>query len=161
MKKIYQIIVCFICLGSTVSKAGDFNLAIGNFDYSDKSKNASMLDLTYGFSENKTSTFLGEVVPVFGAFVTADSAAMLYAGAKIDYKFGSFVLTPSFTPGIYSKGDGKDLGHAIEFKSQINLGFDLGPDTNISAGYSHVSNASLGDKNPGANSYSINFLTRF
>ena len=57
MKKIYQIIVCFICLGSTVSKAGDFNLAIGNFDYSDKSKNASMLDLTYGFSEIKLLLF--------------------------------------------------------------------------------------------------------
>jgi hypothetical protein len=86
---------------------------------------------------------------------------MLYSGAKIDYKFGSFVISPSFTPGIYSKGDGKDLGHTIEFKSQINVGFNIGSDTNFSVGYSHVSNASLGDKNPGANSYSFNFLTRF
>ena len=161
MKKIIQIIVSFILLGTSVSKAGDLSVAFGNFDYSDKSKKASMLDLTYGFAENKTSTFIGEVVPVFGVFVTADSAAMIYAGPKIDYKFGSFVVTPSFTPGIYSKGNGKDLGHAIEFKSQINLGFELGPNTNLSAGYSHVSNASLGDKNPGANSYSFNFLTRF
>ena len=161
MKKITQIIISFILLGTSVSKAGDLSVAFGNFDYSDKSKKASMLDLTYGFAENKTSTFLGEVVPVFGAFVTADSAAMIYSGAKIDYRFGSFVVTPSFTPGIYSKGNGKDLGHAIEFKSQINLGFELGPNTNVSAGYSHVSNASLGDKNPGANSYSFNFLTRF
>ena len=161
MKKIIQIIVSFILIGTSVSNAGDLSVAFGNFDYSDKSKKASMLDLTYGFAENKTSTFLGEVVPVFGAFVTADSAAMIYSGAKIDYRFGSFVVTPSFTPGIYSKGNGKDLGHAIEFKSQINLGFELGPNTNVSAGYSHVSNASLGDKNPGANSYSFNFLTRF
>jgi lipid A 3-O-deacylase len=161
MKKIIQIIVSFILLGTSVSKAGDLSVALGNFDYSDKSKKASMLDLTYGFAENKTSTFLGEVVPVFGAFVTADSAAMIYSGAKIDYRFGSFVVTPSFTPGIYSKGNGKDLGHAIEFKSQINLGFELGSNINVSAGYSHVSNASFGDKNPGANSYSFNFLTRF
>ena len=161
MKKIIQIIVSFILIGTSVSNAGDLSVAFGNFDYSDKSKKASMLDLTYGFAENKTSTFLGGVVPVFGAFVTADSAAMIYSGAKIDYRFGSFVVTPSFTPGIYSKGNGKDLGHAIEFKSQINLGFELGPNTNVSAGYSHVSNASLGDKNPGANSYSFNFLTRF
>jgi lipid A 3-O-deacylase len=27
--------------------------------------------------------------------------------------------------------------------------------------YNHVSNASLGDKNPGANSYSFNFLKKF
>ena len=161
MKKIFQIVVYFLLLGTSASKAGDFNFAIGNFDYSDKGKRATMLDLTYGFSENKTSSFLGEIVPVFGAFVTADSAAMLYSGAKIDYKFGSLVISPSFTPGIYSKGDGKDLGHTIEFKSQINVGFNIGSDTNFSVGYSHVSNASLGDKNPGANSYSFNFLTRF
>ena len=27
--------------------------------------------------------------------------------------------------------------------------------------YNHISNASLGDKNPGANSYSFNFLQQF
>jgi len=27
--------------------------------------------------------------------------------------------------------------------------------------YNHISNASLGDKNPGANSYMINFLKQF
>ena len=161
MNKLLKIVLCFFLLGTVNSGAGDFNVAVGKFDYSDKSKNAMMLDMTYGFRENKVPSAIGEIIPVFGVFVTEDSAAMVYSGAKIDYKFGSLVISPSFTPGVYRKGDGKDLGHTIEFKSQINLGLDLGKSTNLSLGYSHVSNASLGDKNPGANSYTVNFLTRF
>jgi lipid A 3-O-deacylase len=96
-----------------------------------------------------------------GAFITGDNATMAYAGAKIDYKLGAFMITPSFTPGLYSKGDGKDLGNVLEFKSQVNIGLDLGLSTFLSMGYSHISNASLGDKNPGANSYSFNFSKQF
>ena len=32
---------------------------------------------------------------------------------------GALIFTPSFAPGLYHKGDGKDLGHALEFKSEI------------------------------------------
>ena len=34
-------------------------------------------------------------------------AGMAYAGAKIDYKIGRLVITPSFTPGLYSYGSDK------------------------------------------------------
>ncbi|MEY3434583.1 MAG: hypothetical protein RLZZ195_50, partial [Pseudomonadota bacterium] len=33
--------------------------------------------------------------------------------------------------------------------------------SNIGISYSHISNASLGDKNPGANNYSISFQKNF
>ena len=33
--------------------------------------------------------------------------------------------------------------------------------TNFAVSYNHVSNASLGDKNPGANSYMFNLLKKF
>ena len=68
---------------------------------------------------------------------------------------GPFILSPSFGPGYYDQGNGKDLGHELEFKSQIDLGLNIGKSSNLSFGYSHLSNASLGDKNPGANSYSF------
>jgi lipid A 3-O-deacylase len=53
------------------------------------------------------------------------------------------------------------LGNVLEFKSQVNIGLDLGKDSILAVGYNHVSNASLGDKNPGANSYSFNFSKQF
>ena len=70
-------------------------------------------------------------------------------------------MIPSFTPGIYEKGDGKDLGHIVEFKSEVQLSLDLTKDSQFGFSYNHLSNASLGDKNPGANSYMFNFLKKF
>ena len=34
-------------------------------------------------------------------------------------------FTPSFAPGLYHEGDGKDLGHILEFKSEVQLSLDL------------------------------------
>jgi len=161
MKKLKKLIYCFIFLGMTHANAGDFTASLGNFDFSDKGKKASMIDLTYSFTENNVDSPIGQIKPLMGAFLTEDNATMAYVGAKIDYKLGIFVITPSFTPGFYSKGDGKDLGNILEFKSQVNIGLDLGKSSNLSLGYNHISNASLGDKNPGANSYSFNFSKQF
>ena len=74
---------------------------------------------------------------------------------------GPFFITPSFTPGLYHEGDGKDLGHLLEFKSELQLSYKTTDTTNFAVSYNHVSNASLGDKNPGANSYMFNFLKKF
>ena len=38
---------------------------------------------------------------------------------------GSLEFIPSFAPGYYEKGDGKDLGSALEFKSQLKVSFDI------------------------------------
>ena len=38
---------------------------------------------------------------------------------------------------------------------------DLSKNTELGFSYNHLSNASLGDKNPGANSYMFNFLKNF
>ena len=40
-------------------------------------------------------------------------------------------ISPSFTPGYYDKGNGKDLGSALEFKSEIKVGFDIFKDSNF------------------------------
>ena len=74
---------------------------------------------------------------------------------------GSLTFTPSFTPGLYFEGDGKDLGHIIEFKSEIQFSYALSENAKMGVSYNHVSNASLGTKNPGANSYMFNFLKNF
>jgi len=76
-------------------------------------------------------------------------------------KIGKINFTPSFTPGIYQQGNGKDLGHLIEFKSEVQLSLNLFDDSQLGMSYNHISNASLGDKNPGANSYMFNFLQKF
>ena len=74
---------------------------------------------------------------------------------------GAVTFTPSFAHGLYHKGDGKDLGHVIEFKSEIQFSYNSSENSKIGISYNHVSNASIGDKNPGANSYMFNFIKNF
>ena len=93
--------------------------------------------------------------------LTADTATYLYTGIQAEYKIGKLNLTPSFTPGLYHEGDGKDLGHLVEFKSELQLSLDLSQSTEFGFSYNHLSNASLGEKNPGANSYMFNFVKTF
>ena len=70
-------------------------------------------------------------------------------------------FTPSFTPGLYFEGDGKDLGHVIEFKTELQISFEISSNSEFGFSYNHISNASLGNKNPGANSYMFNFIKKF
>ena len=62
---------------------------------------------------------------------------------------------------MYNKGGGKDLGHIVQFKSEVQVSLDLFKNSQLGMSYNHISNASLGDKNPGANSYMFNFLQKF
>jgi hypothetical protein len=151
----------FILLTSSAFAKG-LALSTGVLDYSDKKKKAGFLEGTYSFSEDKAlETSIGKFVPITGAMLTEDNASMVYAGIKADYKIGNFLISPSFAPGYYNEGDGKDLGHNVEFKSQINLGWNMGDKTNFGFSYSHISNASLGDKNPGANNIAFTFYTQY
>ena len=102
-------------------------------------------------------SFIGTLSPVSGVMLTVDNASYFYTGVQAQYKIGKINFVPSFTPGIYSEGDGKDLGHPIEFKSELQMSFDIFENSELGFSYNHLSNASLGDKNPGANSNKINY----
>ena len=42
--------------------------------------------------------------------ITQEDATMLYAGVKGNFTLGNFFVSPSFAPGYYDMGNGKDLG---------------------------------------------------
>ncbi len=137
------------------------NVYTGMFDFSDDGKRASFYGIEHQNENLYRETFFGNISPVTGGLITADKATYVYTGVEANYDLGLLNITPSFTPGLYRQGDGKDLGHPIEFKSEVQLSLDLGDTTNLGMSYNHVSNASLGKKNPGANSYLFNFLKKF
>ena len=145
----------------TISKDDQFNFFVGNFDFSDDKQKAGLFGFQHQNENLNRDTFLGNLSPITGAMITADNATYMYTGVQAQYKIGSLNFTPSFTPGYYNQGDGKDLGHALEFKSEVQLSLELPKDAQLGFSYNHLSNASLGDKNPGANSYMFNFLKKF
>ncbi len=139
----------------------EFNVYTGMFDFSDDGKKSTLIGFQHQNENLNRDTFLGNLSPVTGALITADAASYLYTGVQAQYNLGALNITPSFTPGLYFEGDGKDLGHLIEFKSELQFSLDLSKTSELGFSYNHISNASLGDKNPGANSYMFNFLKNF
>ena len=142
-------------------KETELNFFTGMFDFSDTKQSAAVLGLQHQNDDLFRKSFLGRLSPVTGGFLTEKSAFYLYTGAQAEYDLGLFTITPSIAPGYYNSGDGKDLGSALEFKTEIQMSLNLSDSTEFGMSYNHISNASLGDKNPGANSYMINFLKQF
>ena len=146
----------------SIVNAQGIALTTGVLDYSDHKKRSEFFEVNYSFSEDKSlETIIGKIVPMTGAMLTKDNASMIYAGIKTEYKIGNFFISPSFAPGYYNEGDGKDLGHDIEFKTQLNFGWNLGDKSNFGLSYSHISNADLGVKNPGANNIAFTFFRQY
>ena len=138
-----------------------FNFYSGMFDFNDDGKSSAIFGFQHQNESLLRDSFLGTLSPVTGALITADNATYVYTGVQAQYKVGKINLTPSFTPGLYSAGNGKDLGHIVEFKSEIQLSIDLLNNSELGFSYNHISNASLDEKNPGANSFMFNFLKNF
>ena len=57
--------------------------------------------------------------------MTADSAAYIYTGVQAQYRYGRLILLQVLHQDYISKGDGKDLGHILEFKSEVQISVDF------------------------------------
>ena len=170
MKKInftlFAIIITFIFSNYAISedqnlKETEINVYTGMFDFSDDNQRAGLFGLQHQNEELYRNSFLGKISPITGGFLTENNAFYLYTGVQVEYEIGFLTITPSFAPGYYNYGSGKDLGYPLEFKSEVQMSFDLSDNTKLGMSYNHISNASLGSKNPGANNYMINFLKQF
>jgi len=139
----------------------EFSFYSGMFDFSDDGQRAVLFGLQHQNENLIMESFLGTISPITGFMLTENNAAYAYTGIQAQYKMGKLNIVPSFTPGLYGEGNGKDLGHVLEFKSEVQLSLDLSSNSELGFSYNHISNASLGDKNPGANSYMFNFIKQF
>ena len=124
--------------------SGDNSAALLSMEYTDKRK------------------WLWALKPMTGFFVNHHGGLSGYAGLALDLYWGRrFVLTPSFAPGIYLKGGSADLGYPLEFRSSIKAAYRFDDRSRLGLDISHISNAGLDDRNPGANQlmlfYSIPF----
>ena len=161
-KVIFLFLVLFIGTANAENNSGNkWSFYTGMFDFSDDGKKSNLFGIQHINEDLYRETSFGTLQPVTGVFITADNAKYIYTGFQIPKKNGSFTFTPSFTPGLYDEGDGKDLGHVIEFKTEIQISYEISNESEIGLSYNHISNASLGDKNPGANSYMFNFIKNF
>jgi len=135
----------------------------GTFDVIDKEGDdqTSLFGVEHKNPNLFRNTFLGKFSPVSGGFMTGDNSVYLYTGVEGQYGIGRLKILPSFTPGYYEKGNGKDLGSALEFKSEIKFGLDIFENSRLGYSYSHISNNEWGDRNPGTDNQQITFSKNF
>lgn len=100
----------------------------------------------------------GGLRPAIGFSTTSHGSAYGYAGGYYDWNFyDRLYVSPNFMAGAYAQGGGADLGHAIEFRSGLELGYEFEDTQRVSVAFNHTSNASLGDKNPGVEILTFNY----
>lgn len=100
--------------------------------------------------EYRSDIDLWKIRPFVGGFATSDASLYGYFGFLMDIYFGRrWVLTPNTAVGAYSEGDGEDLGHVIEFRSGFELAYRFDDRSRLGVAVHHLSNASIGDENPG------------
>ena len=78
-----------------------FNVYSGMFDFSDTGKKSTLIGFQHQNEDLNRDTFLGNLSPITGALLTADSAAYIYTGVQAQYNLGKIKFTPSFAPGLY------------------------------------------------------------
>ncbi len=99
----------------------------------------------------------------FKPFLTAagvtNGMTFIGGGILLDVYFGRrFVVTPSFAPTWWrGKTDELDLGHGLEFRSQIEFAYRFDDRSRLGIAVSHSSNASLDEINPGTETLLINY----
>tara|TARA_X000001036_G_scaffold434633_1_gene474330 strand:+ start:1746 stop:2249 length:504 start_codon:yes stop_codon:yes gene_type:complete len=165
LKVLTSILILFWNINAVSADEGNKYISFytGTFDLLDKEGDdqTTLFGVEHKNPDLFRDTFLGKFKPVTGAFMTGKSSVYLYTGVEGQYGIGPLKILPSFTPGYYEKGNGKDLGDVLEFKSEVKVSFDIFENTKLGYSYSHISNNDWGEKNPGTDNQQITFSKNF
>ncbi len=138
--------------GPAAAQDGEFlALGLGGFDIANDSV------ATEGRVEYRLDEIGYNIGPMLGVMFTSDASVYVYGGFFLDLEFGNWVVMPNLAVGAYAEGAGKDLGHVIEFRSAIEIAYRFANRSRLGIAFSHLSNANLGDSNPGVESLVITY----
>ena len=158
MRRLAIAVFTLLTLGSSAALAaptsgGDIAAYAGQFSaLRDNKEKTGMFGVEYRVKDQ----FNG-LRPTIGAFGNGNSAFYGYAGAYWDLPLntGPFVISPGFAIGSYHRGDSKALGDGLEFRSVLETTYRFKDGQRVGAQISHLSNAGLGDENPGVETIQV------
>ena len=161
MKKFLLAFLFYALFTNLTVSANSYSIFGGTYDYDDDNT-TNLFGLNYHISNNEIDLLnIFTINPVIGGFVTAKSASMFYGGFETNLGPDSIYLNLSSSAGIYSNGDGKDLGNALQFKSEVNVFYSISKESRFGIGSHHISNAGLDSVNPGTNNYYLIYNRNF
>ena len=163
---------------SSIALADGYDVfATGIYDIKfDGSSTNSAVDLRYERRFDYTLIDIGPeednffyLKPFAGMEITSDSAFYLISGIYLEDNLGElmsgeenkWILTPSFGLGYYDDGNGKKLGNNIEFRSTLEVSYQMKNLDRIGISFGHISNGNIGKKNPGVEILNISYQKPF
>tara|TARA_A100001015_G_scaffold116268_1_gene129052 strand:- start:873 stop:1403 length:531 start_codon:yes stop_codon:yes gene_type:complete len=169
----YFIIILILFFSNTSFSKGTNVFGFGIYDIKfDGSEKNQAADLRYEYRSDESLLDVGPeednfffLKPFFGIEYTDDSASYFLTGIYFEDNLGElfegdkskFYLTPSFGAGIYNDGSGKKLGNDLQFRTSLEVSYELKNKNRIGISFSHISNANLADKNPGVEILSFSY----
>jgi len=175
--KKFLFIFIFIIFNTPVFADGYDVFGIGFYDVKfDGSSSNQATDFRYERRFGNTLFDIGPeednffyLKPFAGIELTSDSASYIIAGIYLEDNLGqlftgeesNLIFTPSFGAGYYDDGDGKKLGNKIEFRTTLEISYELKNKNRIAGSFGHISNANIGNKNPGVEIISFSYQIPF
>jgi hypothetical protein len=154
MRKILYLL--FATMALYANHPPDFlSFAIGAFDFYREKHRAFEFEIEYKFHLKclKPPNQYLEFRPLVGVMATAKGSFYAYLGINFDLLFFDHLLfAPGFAAGYYAQGGGKNLGYPIEFRSGVELAWQFSDWHRLGLHFYHLSNASIGQRNPGEES---------
>jgi len=142
-----RLLACLALTGSVAAQdaadGSELRIGLGGFDvFSSDTSGVLHLQLV-------TPEIGWGIRPTLGGFAADGGDLYAFLGFQRAFPLpGAFDASLGSAIGLYREGD-LDLGGAVEFRSEVQLGYRFSPRVRASLGLAHLSNASLYDHNPG------------
>ena len=155
---VFFVMFTFVTIASSENR-NNWSFSIGQFDVNDDNDSS---EIRFEYLSGKNLFGDMELKPFTGLMVNGDDGKYLYSGLRKDFTISSkWIFTPSFAAGYYDRDSSKDLGYNLEFRSQIEFSRDIGNQNRLGFNLNHISNASVGNTNPGVESATISIIRSF
>ena len=171
--KFINLLIIISLLSPTIYAKGINVFGIGIYDVKlDGTDTNEAIDIRYEHRFDKTIFDIGPnednfffLKPFVGLEYTDDNASYFISGIYLEDNIGQLIqgkenrliFTPSFGVGYYDDGSGKKLGNNVQFRTTIEFSYELKNKNRIGFSFGHISNANLGDKNPGVEIFNISY----
>lgn len=133
-------------------------LALGHHDLIDPSPKTGLVAVEY-----RPCCRLKTLRPAIGSFIDLQGACYSYVGirSELESERRPFLFSVNTAVGYYRQGGGTRLGHPLEFRSGFEWYYVLPEHHQLGIAFHHLSNASIGKRNPGTEVLSLVFAPAF
>ncbi len=138
--------LCLLPTAQPLLAADYLSANIGYYDIFRKDQYAAQFGL-----ENRFDELQYGIRPIIGGFITSHDSKYGYGGFDWDVTLlpHELYIVPNFAVGAYDKGNGKNLGGTLEFRSGIELDYQLPNTQQLGIAVNHISNAGIYSHNAG------------